>query len=117
QRSQPAVVGTAPRGLALVANVVAQQEALELMAGLDAAVDCVFARPRQITDRFVVRIGDPHGAQLARARAFGQLNAVARISLDAVAWTSRHLRWRNDLAGVTLGLQGTLQTEACRTSL
>src|SRR6478752_2155592 len=87
------------------------------MAGLDATVDRVFARPRQITDRFVVWIGDPHGAQLPGARALSQLHAVTPISLDSIAWAPRDLRWGNDLAGVAPGLQRTLQSESRRASL
>lgn len=63
----PPVVSKAPRGLAGVANVVAKQEAFELMPGLHSAVDGVFARSRQIPDRLVVRVGYPDGAQLSSA--------------------------------------------------
>jgi len=62
-----------------------QQEALELLACLPAAVDRILARPRQIADRFVGWIGDPYGGQLAGTRVLGQLHAVASIGLDTVA--------------------------------
>lgn len=79
---------------------MAQQEALELVPGLDTAVDGVFARPRQVADRFVGRLGYPHRTQLSGARALGQLNAVTSIGLDSVARTPRNLRRGNDFAEV-----------------
>ncbi len=87
------------------------------MARLDAAVDRVFARPRQIADRLVFRVGDPYSAQLTGTARFGQLNAVASVGLDPVARPPRNLRGRDDLANVALGRQCPLQSEPGRTGL
>ena len=62
---------------------------------------------------FIGRIRNPNRTQLPRARALGQLNTVAPVSLHARAGRPLgHLRRCDHLALVALGLQGALQAEA-----
>lgn len=68
-----------------MASVMTQQEALEPLTCLPAAVRRVLVRLRQIANRFVGRLGDPHGGQLAGTRARGHLQAGAGVGLDTAA--------------------------------
>jgi hypothetical protein len=109
QLAQPAVERLRPRGLAAVADLVAQQKRLELVTGLRARVHRILARPRQVADRLVAGVRNPHRAQLARAREFGQAQAVTPVGLDAIARAFGNQRRGDDLAAIALRRQRALQ--------
>ena len=98
QRCQPTPEGLGPCRLAGIADVVAQEEAAQLVTRPGAGGDSVLACPGQLANRLVRRVRNPDGLELACARQLRQAQAVASIRLDAVPGASRNQRRRNDLA-------------------
>lgn len=97
------------------ANVALSQRRAETVAATLAG-DYKIPAQRMLARGFVLRIGNPYGAQLASTRALGQLHAVPPVRLDSVTRAPRDLRGRNDLAPIALDLQGTPQPETCQPS-
>ena len=112
QRCQPAIESLAPRGLAGIANVVPQQETLELMPGLGTGVDRILARAGKVANRLVGRIRNPYRAQLPGTRELGQPQAIPVVGLDAVPGALRDQRRRNHLAVIASRRQRALQAVA-----
>lgn len=61
---EPPKVGRAPIGPARLADILAEQEGFESELGIFEIADRIFARPREIPDRFIVHFGDIHGGEV-----------------------------------------------------
>ena len=61
---EPPEGGRAPIGPARLADILAEQEGFESARGIFEIADRIFARPREILDRFIVHFGDIHGGEV-----------------------------------------------------
>ena len=103
---QPTPIGQRPRPNPSIDLVVAQQEALQMLAcfGQYPARRC--PRPHQVTHGFMGGVGDPDRRQLAGAVQLGQHHCVAAIGLHPVARFDRDQRWsHHDAVMSTTGQQ------------
>ena len=85
-----ALVGAARRSCRGSASV-AKQHRLELLADLEPSAHRVLARTRQVADGLVLRVGDDHRGEIARAQVARERERVAPIGLDALAGLARGL--------------------------
>jgi len=81
-----------------------------LLSHLGAGVDRILARARQVANRLVGRIRNPHRAQFPRTGKLGQPQAIPVVGLDAVPSTLRDQRGCNYLAVIAPPRQFTLQS-------
>ena len=82
----------------MAAFAVPQQERQQALLGLPLQVLHVFARPRQVAQRFLRAIRHTYRRQLARPVQPRQHQAVAPVGLDPVARFLRNQGWRDHLA-------------------
>jgi len=61
---EPPEVGRAPIGPARIADILAEHEGFASERGLFEIAARIFARPREIPDRFIVHCGDIHGGEV-----------------------------------------------------
>jgi hypothetical protein len=111
---EPPEVGRPPVGPARLADILAEQEGLATALGLLKVADRLFARPGEITDRFIVPFGDIHGGQVSRAGQAGQVHGVTAVRFDPILSLCGHPRWCHAPAGVVFFLQRTREPLATR---
>src|SRR5574337_356847 len=114
---EPAQVRGRPRGLAGVADAVAQQQRFEAMARAALLAHRVLARTHHVAHRLVDQFGHAHRAQVVRARQAGQRDCVAPISLDPLARCARDRRGRGHLALDAMACEVAPDDESPRTGL
>ena len=117
QPSNPAPMRLGPGGLAAVANVVAQQQRGQSMPRLALRGHRILARTYQIAHRLVGRIGNVDRCQLAGPRQPCQLQTVAPVGLDPIAYPPRRIRRCDHPARVTAFLEQTVYPKPTRPRL
>ena len=108
------------RGQALYAAIdspMAQEKALQVLAGLAEHAPRGGPRPHQVAHRFVGGIRHPHGCQLAGAVQPGQRGGIAAIGLHPVAGPARDQRGRNHPAVLAEPGQQAMDALAARSGL
>jgi hypothetical protein len=106
--------GRTPMGPARLADILAEQEGLETELGILKVADRLFARPGEITDRFIIHCGDLHRGQVSRAGQAGQVHGVTAVRFDPIPRLFGHQRWGHDPAVVVFFLQIPLEPRATR---
>jgi hypothetical protein len=97
--AEPAQMGGSPVGLALVADILAQQKGLQAELGGLEILEGVFAGAGEIADRLVGEIRDVDGGEVAAAHEAGERDGIAAVGLDAVAGLSGDERGGDHPAG------------------
>jgi hypothetical protein len=82
---QPAPMGRLPRGMALIPDILAQQEGLQPVLGGLAIPERLLTGAGEVTDRLVLDRGDRDRGHIAGTHQPGELGGVRSIGLDAVA--------------------------------
>jgi hypothetical protein len=72
----------------------------------------VFATAQQIARGLFLLGGNVDGGERARAIQHGELAGIATIRLDAIAWSARNQRGRDDIARDPVSGQRALEFEA-----
>jgi hypothetical protein len=105
QARDPAPVRIGPGRFARVADVVAQQQGREPVAHLALHRHRVLARTHQIAHGLIGHIGHVDRFQLPGACQPGQLQTIAPVGLDPIAYPPRGVRRRHHPALVPAGHQ------------
>jgi hypothetical protein len=116
-RGQPAPIGQRPGTSSSIDLIVAQQEALHMLACLGQYPARRRARPYQLAHGFMGGVGDPDRRQLAGAVKLGQHHCVAAIGLYPVARFDRDQRWSHHNAIMPTTGQQSVQTITTRAGL
>ena len=98
ERGQPAQVRGRPTALAGVGDAVAQQQRLQPVARVALLAHGVVPGPHQVAHGLVRCARNAHGGEVAVARQPRQLQRVAPVGLDPVAWALGDRRGCDHLA-------------------
>jgi hypothetical protein len=90
---EPSEVGRPPGGPAFIADILAQQEGLQVVLGGLEISNRILAGAGQVADSLVLDLGDIDWREIPGAHQPGELHRVASVRLDAVTWFLRDKRW------------------------
>jgi len=105
-------------GLATTVGLTqARQEGRELLTAAHTCPYRIVARPHQIPDRFMGRIGQDNSNEVGQTMQPRNQQRAASVRLDSIGRARRHLRRCNNGAAVTLRRQLSVKTVAARSRL
>ncbi|WHP59822.1 hypothetical protein QMY03_02360 [Arthrobacter sp. KFRI-F3372] len=93
---QPPAVFLRPSCLFGVADAVAQQDGVHVLAGVREVLGRTRAQPGQVPESFFVRVRDPHLGDRADREHLGQHLGIARVGFDPVSGCGQQFRGRRD---------------------
>jgi hypothetical protein len=82
---EPSEMCGAPISLARLANVLAQEKGLEAILRSFEVTDAILTGATQISNGFVIDLGDVDGGEVARTPQPGQVLGLAAVGVDPVA--------------------------------